>query len=353
MIYLKKAFNRSKEHAELGLTLMPYLDTFSLELIASHYLCPGSLSRQQLHRAWAFLSVRVFPQCLNLIDTWIKEKGFKDCLKNFFFDFNFPLPAEKQQAYFQQLYVEIKKEEKAIPLKEAEAYARLLCVWSIPNNEADQKMVYDGLIKILFTPSVAGEETLRPEARFICEAFCNATEPITHLPISLVEILKGHGLDMDQPLRPFLVLPDPYELLRTVPLKERCTILNMLQEWDQHLDNYLNNNETAFEAINPLLEWADASNSFSQHQDHNLQHTSHLAYQLGLKLLNSYLLSCSLEQLPLMQQLIDEGLSVYAYPSVAFYRNYTELDKLNRLSWITTFSQDYMRPEPTSWCTIL
>ncbi|MDR3503184.1 MAG: hypothetical protein P4L79_11460 [Legionella sp.] len=351
--YFKNDVKLSKEHAELGLKLIPYLDKPFLESIASHYLCPGSLSRKQRHRAWAFLSVRILPQCLDLVDAWIKEKGFKDCLKNFFFDFSVPLPKEKQPAYFKQLCDSIRKEEGAIPIKEAEAYARLLNLWSVQDNDASQKMVCEGLKKILFTPSATGEESLRPEARFICEAFCKATNPTTPLPIFVVELLKEHQLDLDEPLKPFLVLPEPYELLGTVPLKERSEVLNMLQAWDQLLYNYLHHKETAIEAISPLLEWADASNNFSQHRNLNLQHTSEMAFQLGLKLLNSYLFSCSFEQLNPMQELIDVGLSVYPYPSEAFDRNYAEIDQINCLSWISTFSQDCMRPEPKSWCTIL
>ncbi|USQ14689.1 hypothetical protein J2N86_05130 [Legionella lytica] len=106
-------------------------------------------------------------------------------------------------------------------------------------------------------------------------------------------------------------------------------------------------------AISPLLEWAEASNNFSQHLDLALQHTSQMAFQFGLKLLNSYLLSCSLEQLSPMKELIDMGLSVYPYHSEEFYRNYAEIDQLNCLSWVTSFSQDCMRQEPKSWCTIL
>lgn len=351
--YFKKGAKLSHKHAELGLRLMPYLDKSSLDFIASHYLCPGNLSRKQHHRAWAFLSVRIPSRCLELVDAWIKEKGFKDCLKNFFFDFSFPLPEEKKQAYFQHLCNCLRKEEGAIPINETEAYARLLNLWSMPDAHANQKMVCEGLKKILFTPSATGEESLRPEARFICEAFCNATTPNTSLPISIVELLKEHGLDLDEPLTPCLILPDPDELLRTIPLKERCEVSNMLHAWDQHLHNYLHHKETAIEAISPLLEWANMSNSFSQHQNLNLQHTSQMAFQLGLKLLNSYLLSCSLEQLIPMQQLIDTGLSIYPPHSEEFDRNYAEIDRLNCLSWITTFSQDCMQPEPKSWCTIL
>ncbi|WP_058534546.1 hypothetical protein [Legionella saoudiensis] len=356
--YFKSGVKLSNEHAELGLKLLPYLDRPSLEFIASHYLSHGNLGRKQRHRAWAFLSVRILPQCLDLVDVWIKEYGFKDCLKKFFFDFNFPLPEEKKQAYFQQFYDSIKNEVDAIPLKEAETYARLLGLWSVADNEANQKIVYEGLKKILFIPSNTGEMSLRPEARFICEAFCRATEPITPMPIALVELLKEYGLDLDAPLKLFLVLPSPYELIRTspetIPLKQWCVVFSKLQAWDKLLYNYLHNNETAAEAIRLLVEWADASTNLSQHQDQNLQHTSALAYRYGLMLLNSYLLSCPIKQLKLMHQLIETGLSIYTYPSEEFMRNYAELEQLSSLAWIATFRQDNnIEPEPTSWCTIL
>ncbi|MDR3503185.1 MAG: hypothetical protein P4L79_11465 [Legionella sp.] len=351
--YFKKGVKLSNKHAELGLRLMPYLDKPSLEFLASHYLCPGSLSRQQRHRAWAFLSVRVLPQCFDLVDAWIKKKGFKDCLDNFFLDFRIPLPEPKKLTYLQQFYDGILKHKEVVPLEETEAYARLLSLWSVPHNETNQKMVSEGLKKILFTPSAADDVLLRPEARFICEAFCTATTPITPLPMPLVELLKEYGLDMDESLTPFLVLPTPYELLQTVSLTERRTLLNMLQAWDQLVHNYLHNEETAKEAIRPLLEWVDASNNYPQHLNQDLLYISQKACQLGLSLLSSCLLSCSLQQLHLMQQLLDAGLSFHTYPSKAYHRNYNEINKLYCLSWIAITRQDCMQPESKSWCTIL
>lgn len=351
--YFKKGVKLSHKHAELGLKLMPYLDKPSLELIAPQYLSPGSVSRQQRQRAWAFLSVRVLSQCFDLIDAWIKEKGFKDCLNNFFLDFHFPLPELKKLAYLQQLYDSVLKDAEAISLEETEGYVRLLNLWSVPHNETNQKIVSDGLKKILFTPSATGEISLRPEARFICEAFCRATTPTTPLPVSLVELLNEHGVDLDDPVKPFLVLPPPYELLRTVSLTERRPLLNMLKAWDQLLYNYLQNEETAKEAIRPLLEWVNTSNNFSQHLNQNLLYASQKACQLGLQLLSSCLLSCSLEQLHLMQPLLDVGLSVHTHPSRAYYRNYNEINKLYCLSWIAITRQDCMQPESKSSCAIL
>lgn len=350
--YFKKDVKFSNKHAELGLNLMPYLDKPSLEFIASHYLCPGNLNRKQRHRAWAFLSVRVLPKCLALVDTWIKKEGFKDCLDKFFLDLSIPLPEHQKLAYLQQLYNCIREHREAIPLKKMEAYARLLSLWS-QDHEESQKLVGEGLKKILFTLSETDEELLRPEARFICEAFCMATTPVTPLPLSLVELLKGYGLDMDEPSRPLLVLPSPHELLRTVYITERSILLNMLQAWDQLLYNYLQNEETAKEAIRPLLEWMDASNNYPQHLDQELLYTSQKACQIGLKLLSSCLLSYPEEQLHLMQQLLDAGLSFHTYPSKAYHRNYNEINQLYCLSWIAITRQDCMQPESKSWCVIL
>ncbi|MFJ1266977.1 hypothetical protein ACD661_00240 [Legionella lytica] len=350
--HFKKGVKLSKKHAELGLSLMPYLDKASLEFIAPLYLCPGNLSRQQRHRAWAFISVRVSPQGFDLLDAWIKKQGFKDCLDNFFLDLHIPLSEPKKLIYLQQFYDGILKHE-VILLEETEAYARLLSLWSIPHDETNQKIVREGLKKILFVSSETNGLSLRPEARFICEAFNSATNPSTPLPISLVESLKEHGLDLDEPLKSFLVLPSPYELLQTVCLAERRTLLNMLKTWDQLMYNYLQNEETAKEAIRPLLEWMNASNSFSHHQDENLLYMSQKACQLGFKLLSAYLSSCALEQLPLIQQLIDTGLSVHTYPSEAYKRNYTEINNLYCLSWIATVRWDYAQPESKSRCMIL